>query len=256
MLGADDVAGCVERSLAWLAEHAGVSHAICALADVERGELIGVGGHRVTPAQIEKVTVGLGEMAEPWIQAMGSRAPRFFRGRPEEKSDRVRVDHPFGRSAYWAFPLGTSKVAGRPAEGLLLLVLSGEPTADHIFVWPHHPLVAHPRFQPPTLSAYCQSVLGQLDDGRVKAVGAGHLHCGYESRVGALTMYGCPSSWLVVDFDNDTLAPPAYRWFSLHDDGRIDSVVYSVDDPRYAERAPLPRFVMELMTGEMGLGSH
>ena len=42
LLGADDVAGCVERSLAWLAEHAGVSHAICALGDVERGELIGV----------------------------------------------------------------------------------------------------------------------------------------------------------------------------------------------------------------------
>ena len=61
---------------------------------------------------------------------MNSRAPRFFRSRPEEKSERARVDHPFGRSAYWAFPLGASKAADRPAEGLLLLVLSGEPTAD------------------------------------------------------------------------------------------------------------------------------
>jgi signal transduction histidine kinase len=130
MLGADDVVGCVERSLAWLAEHAGVTHAICALADSERGELIGVGGHRVTPAQIEKVTVGLGDTAEPWIQAMGSRAPRFFRSRPEEKSERTRAEHPFGRSAYWAFTLGASKMADRPAEGLLLLVISGEPTAD------------------------------------------------------------------------------------------------------------------------------
>ena len=130
MLGADDVVGCVERSLAWLAQHAGVSHAICALADFERGELIGVGGHRVTPAQIEKVTLGLGDTAEPWIQAMGSRAPRFFRSRPGERTDRARAEHPFGRSAYWAFPLGTSKIADRRAEGLLLLVLSGEPTAD------------------------------------------------------------------------------------------------------------------------------
>jgi len=130
-------------------------------------------------------------------------------------------------------------------------------TAEHIFVWLHHPLVAHPRFQPAARSAYCESVLAQLaHDPRVKAVGAGHLHCGFESRLGALTMYGCPSSWLVMDFDNDTLAPPGYRWYSLHDDGHIDSVVCSVDDPRYAERAPLPRFVMELMTGEMGLGSH
>ena len=27
-------------------------------------------------------------------------------------------------------------------------------------------------------------------------------------------------------------------------------------DPRYADRSPLPAFVVELMTGEMGLGSH
>ena len=127
MLGADDVVGCVERSLAWLAEHAGVTHAICALADVERGELIGVGGYRVTPAQIEKVATGLGDTAEPWIQVMGSRAPRFFRSRPDE---RARAEQPFGRSAYWAFPLGASKAADRPAQGLLLLVLNGEPTAD------------------------------------------------------------------------------------------------------------------------------
>ena len=130
MLGADDVVGCVERSLAWLSEHAGVTHAICALADVERGELIGVGGYRVTPAQIEKVATGLGDTAEPWIQAMGSRTPRFFRGRPEETSERARAEHPFGRSAYWAFPLRASKAADRPAQGLLLLVLNGEPTAD------------------------------------------------------------------------------------------------------------------------------
>ena len=116
MLGADDVVGCVERALAWLAEHAGVTHAICALADVERGELIGVGGHRVTAGQIEKVAAGLGDTAEPLIQAMGSRTPRFFRSRSEEKNDRARVGHPFGRSAYWAFPLGTSKATTRPGR--------------------------------------------------------------------------------------------------------------------------------------------
>jgi signal transduction histidine kinase len=129
MLSADDVVGCVERALAWLAGHVGVTHAICALADVERGELIGVGGHRVTPAQIERVAARLGDTAEPWIQAMGSRTPRLFRGRSEEKNDRARAEHPFGRSGYWAVPLGTSKTADRPAEGLLLVV-GGEPTAD------------------------------------------------------------------------------------------------------------------------------
>ncbi len=121
MLDADDVVGCVERALAWLAEHAGVTHAICALADVERGELIAVGGHRVTPAQIEKVAARLGDTADPWIQAMGSRTPRFFRSRSEEKNDRARAEHPFGRSGYWAVPLGTSNMANRPAEGLLLV---------------------------------------------------------------------------------------------------------------------------------------
>ena len=129
-------------------------------------------------------------------------------------------------------------------------------TAEHVFVWLHHPLVSHPRFQPATTSAYCDSVMSRLGDGRVKAIGAGHLHCAFETVVGGLTMYGCPSTWLVMDFENDVIAPPGYRWYSLHDDGRIESTVLSTDDPRYAKRAPLPAFVVTLMTGEMGLGSH
>ena len=129
-------------------------------------------------------------------------------------------------------------------------------SAEHIFVWLHHPLVSHPRFQPAATSGYCDAVMSRLGDDRVRAVGAGHLHCAFESVVGGLTVYGCPSSWLTVDFDNDTLAPPGYRWYVLRDDGRIDSTVYSTDDPRYAHRGPLPGFVMKLMTGEMGLGGH
>lgn len=128
--------------------------------------------------------------------------------------------------------------------------------AEHVFVWLHHPLVAHPKFQPSARSAYCESVLARLRDPRVRAVGAGHLHCGFEARLDDLIMYGCPSTWLVMDFDTDTIAPPGYRWYSLHDDGRIDSTVYASDDRRFAERAPLPAFVVKLMTGEMGLGSH
>ena len=128
--------------------------------------------------------------------------------------------------------------------------------AEHVFVWLHHPLVAHPKFQPPARSAYCESVLARLTDRRVRAVGAGHLHCGFETRIDDLTMYGCPSTWLVMDFDTDTIAPPGYRWYSLYDDGHIDSVVYSSDDRLFAERAPLPALVVNLITGEMGLGSH
>jgi Icc protein len=128
--------------------------------------------------------------------------------------------------------------------------------AGHVFVWIHHPLVVHPKFQPPVRSAYCEAVMARLCDPRVRAVGAGHLHCDFESQVGGLTMYGCPSTWLVMDLVNDTIGPPGYRWYSLHDDGRIESTVHSTDDPRYTDRAPLPAFVVTLMTGEMGLGSH
>ena len=36
---------------------------------------------------------------------------------PRRNSDRARAEHPFGRSGYWAVPLGTSNMADRPAEG-------------------------------------------------------------------------------------------------------------------------------------------
>jgi 3',5'-cyclic-AMP phosphodiesterase len=127
--------------------------------------------------------------------------------------------------------------------------------AAHVFVWIHHPPVVHPKFQPAARSAYCESLMDRLSDPRVRAIGAGHLHCGFEAAIDGLTMYGCPSTWLVMDFDTDTIAPPGYRWYSLYDDGHIESVVYASDDRRFAERAPLPAFVVKLMTGEMGLGS-
>lgn len=131
----------------------------------------------------------------------------------------------------------------------------GSTDAAHVFVWVHHPPMVHPKFQPPARSAYCQSLMARLHDPRVRAIGAGHLHCAFEAQIDALTMYGCPSTWLTMDFDRDTIAPPGYRWYSLHDDGDIDSTAHASDDRRFAERAPLPPFVVKLMTGEMGLGS-
>jgi hypothetical protein len=115
--------------------------------------------------------------------------------------------------------------------------------------------VVHPKFQPPTRSAFCDSLLARLHDPRVRGIGAGHLHCGFDARLDHVAMYGCPSTWLVMDIETDTIAPPGYRWFSLHDDGHIESTVHASDDRRFAERAPLPAFVVKLMTGEMGLGS-
>jgi Icc protein len=127
--------------------------------------------------------------------------------------------------------------------------------AAHVFVWVHHPPLVHPKFRPPARSAYCASLLARLDDPRVRAIGAGHMHCGFDAPLDGLTLYGCPSTWLVMDFDTDTIAPPGYRWFSLHDDGQIETAVHASDDRRFAERAPLPAFVVKLMTGEMGLGN-
>ena len=129
LLMVEDVADCIEHVLSWLGSHTATRQAICALVDRGAAQLTGVAGHRVSASQVEKVAAALDDTSHPLIRAMHSREPVPLAATLDEARVRGREPGPFGRSAYWALPLGLAG-AERPAAGLLLLVVDTAPTAD------------------------------------------------------------------------------------------------------------------------------
>jgi len=134
LLVAQDVSECIDPALAWLVAHAGAERALCALADHESGLLMGVAGHRTTTADIEAVSVALDDSGHPLVRAMRAPEPTLFSGDSDNGvSGREISATPFGRSPFWAIPLGVPG-AGHAADGLLLVVLNSAPSADVVWV--------------------------------------------------------------------------------------------------------------------------
>jgi len=134
LLVVEDLAECIDRTLTWLVSHTATEQAICALANRDTGLLRGVAGHRVTTFQVESISVGLDDTSHPLIRAMHSPEPTFWGGALGQGGAGYGLAaEPFGRSTYWALPLGTLG-AEQPAGGLLLVVLKGAPTADVAWV--------------------------------------------------------------------------------------------------------------------------
>ena len=134
LLVAQDVAECIDPALAWLGAHAGAERAICALADREAGLLTGVAGHRTTTSEVEAVSVALDDASHPLVRAMRSPEATLWSGASDKGVNGGELAAaPFGRSPFWALPLGLPG-AGQPAEGLLLVVVSSALSADVAWV--------------------------------------------------------------------------------------------------------------------------
>jgi PAS domain S-box-containing protein len=133
LLVAQDVAECIDPALVWLISHAGAERAICALADRESGLLMGVAGRGTTTSDVEAVSVALDDPNHPLARAMASSEPTLLSGASGSAVSAPEISAtPFGRSPFWAVPLGVPG-AGQPADGLLLVVLNSAPSADVIW---------------------------------------------------------------------------------------------------------------------------
>ena len=133
LLGVMDVAECIDGALAWLTAHTGATQAICALANQDTGLLTGVAGRQVAPPQVEAIAVALDDTTHPLVRAMQLPQPTLLEAAPRSAGGDTLSAPVFGRSRYWALPLGTLG-AGQPAGGLLLVVLNGTPTADVVWL--------------------------------------------------------------------------------------------------------------------------
>ena len=115
LLVAQDVAECIEPALVWLVSHAGVERAICALADRESGLLMGVAGHRAATSEVEAVSVALDDANHPLARAMRAPEPTLLSGAAGSGvGGREMSATPFGRSSFWAMPLGCQAPGNLP----------------------------------------------------------------------------------------------------------------------------------------------
>jgi len=119
----------------------------------------------------------------------------------------------------------------------------------HVMVWLHHPPVAHPAFGAIDDREFTRMLAPvAADAGTVRGVSAGHVHSAHEEERDGVRFFTCPSSWLALDLDAGTLAPPGYRHFRFHPDGRIDADVLWVDDAAGNRDRPFPEWVLQVLT--------
>jgi len=122
-------------------------------------------------------------------------------------------------------------------------------TADHVFIWLHHPPgVPIGMDGDDAYTGEWEQLIADLPT--VRGMGGGHTHVPYEYEFDGRPVFVCPALKNNFDLKNKTMLPPGYRTYDFASSGEITSQTHLVDDPRWP-RAPLGRAVMSLMTGEL-----
>jgi len=127
LIASDDATECAQRSVDWLAQHAGAKSAVCALIDPETDELRALAGRGVTAAQLKRLAVHRGQEANPVALALSRSAPIVF------EDAKARGLAPFGAGPFVAVPL---PIAERPEARVgILLAAPPSPLLDREARW-------------------------------------------------------------------------------------------------------------------------
>ena len=121
----EDIVGCAQTSVDWLARHARVKQSACLAVDAESNMLVGIAAHGTIGEDIELFSWPLSDTYEPLIAALQSPAPISFKSHKPNGSSAQVPSTPLGRGPFMAIPLGMrgSGVTDTDdtAPGLLLL---------------------------------------------------------------------------------------------------------------------------------------
>lgn len=135
----------------------------------------------------------------------------------------------------------------RDADAVALVAAIEEADA-HVMVWTHHPPLAHPRFEGLAGAGYAPWLRERLTrSGAVRGLSGGHVHSEFATELDGVRYFTCPSVWLSLDLDAGTLAPPGYRHFRFHTDGRIDARTHWIDTGRTEPWPPYPDWVPKVL---------
>ncbi|HEY9420474.1 MAG TPA: ATP-binding protein [Thermoanaerobaculia bacterium] len=130
LLGEREARPCAVLALRWLARHAGVERALCAVVDTDNGRLSGMTGMGVGLASVDSFSIDLADRTHPLVVALGGGEAVTFAD--SGLSLRRPFETPLGDSSFHAVPLGSSKEELGPG---LLLVTTGDhgPLSDDVF---------------------------------------------------------------------------------------------------------------------------
>ncbi len=122
-------------------------------------------------------------------------------------------------------------------------------TADHVFVWLHHPPDV------PVPLSHCENYAGEwhalLDDhANIRGLGAGHTHIPDQYEIRERPVFVAPSLKNNFSLEPQTWLPPGYRTYEFSPDGSIQSSLHLVDDARWP-RKPFGRALKSLFMGEI-----
>jgi signal transduction histidine kinase len=134
LIGCEDVAQCAQQSLEWLAEHARVREALCAVVDIASRRLHALAGHNVEPDQLTSFSLDVEDRAHPLVAAMFAGKPIVFGGRGgEARPDGV----PLRASTFVAVPLYGAYGRDFEPGGLLVAApVSAEVSTEALWLAP------------------------------------------------------------------------------------------------------------------------
>ncbi len=122
-------------------------------------------------------------------------------------------------------------------------------TADHVFVWLHHPPgVTVPLVRDEAYTAEWRALLDDLPT--IRGFGGGHTHIPAEYELEGRPVFVAPSLKNNFSLDPQTWLPPGYRTYRFEPDGTVRSEIQLVDDDRWPRR-PFGRLLASLFRGEI-----
>jgi PAS domain S-box-containing protein len=127
----DDLAGCAQASLDWLARHAGVKRSICLAVDTESSLLLGFAGVGVRSEDVELFAWPVTHSHDPLTAALAHPIPTSLRFTRANGDGRGSHAPPFGSGPFTAIPLRGDPGLEGDATGLLL-VKAGTPLTPDV----------------------------------------------------------------------------------------------------------------------------
>ena len=119
-------------------------------------------------------------------------------------------------------------------------------TADHVFIWLHHPPLAPGRYSAPTYNAELARLLARHP--RVRGIAGGHMHTDTVDELEGRPVFTCPAFAINVDLHTGEAQPPGYRTYEFGNDGSVMGTCHFIDDPRWPRRQ-LPEAVRSYWEG-------